>query len=386
MKPTMSVFSSLGLCRQRPSGPSVLRIVSGGQTGVDQAALDVARILGIPTGGYVPSGRWTAKNPLPTDYVGMEEVGSSGNGDTQDVLKRTWMNVEIAHFTMIIEYSGVPSDKGTCYTRRLAKEKDQRKIQPAADSGHLPICEPTLIELQIDRENVLNNAKLIRQSIEERFWDFSRKNLRCGDDYFPTIVLNIAGPRQAEGASDKDTVSIYDDARKLLLEILENERRNFIVSQADRAMLIEQAMESLRHWDTIRWLSPFFFFTLAGGAIFGLSSLEDDAVFKLSDISFQIICGALFTAGYLSLFLINRTVSYHKDQARILVCLGIDRKSLPMVDFNWRRTATNQFRAVIFVTMLAVATAAIVGRSKTFEILGIAPVMNEVVDSSADDP
>ena len=36
-----------------------LKIVSGGQTGVDVAALDVALALGLPCGGWCPRGRRT---------------------------------------------------------------------------------------------------------------------------------------------------------------------------------------------------------------------------------------------------------------------------------------------------------------------------------------
>jgi hypothetical protein len=52
------------------------RIVSGGQTGVDRAALDIARELGMPYGGFVPKGRWTEDGPLPADYQNMIETKS----------------------------------------------------------------------------------------------------------------------------------------------------------------------------------------------------------------------------------------------------------------------------------------------------------------------
>ena len=39
------------------SGVAVRSVVSGGQTGVDRAALDVALELGIPCGGWCPRGR-----------------------------------------------------------------------------------------------------------------------------------------------------------------------------------------------------------------------------------------------------------------------------------------------------------------------------------------
>jgi Circularly permutated YpsA SLOG family len=40
------------------------KIVSGGQTGADQAALDAAIELGFPHGGWVPKGRKTESGPL----------------------------------------------------------------------------------------------------------------------------------------------------------------------------------------------------------------------------------------------------------------------------------------------------------------------------------
>lgn len=41
------------------------RVVSGGQTGVDRAALRAARAAGIPTGGWAPKGWATEAGPAP---------------------------------------------------------------------------------------------------------------------------------------------------------------------------------------------------------------------------------------------------------------------------------------------------------------------------------
>lgn len=41
------------------------RVVTGGQTGVDQAALRAARAAGIPTGGWAPLGWLTENGPAP---------------------------------------------------------------------------------------------------------------------------------------------------------------------------------------------------------------------------------------------------------------------------------------------------------------------------------
>lgn len=39
------------------------RVISGGQTGADQAALRAARACGIPTGGWAPRGWLTEDGP-----------------------------------------------------------------------------------------------------------------------------------------------------------------------------------------------------------------------------------------------------------------------------------------------------------------------------------
>ena len=44
------------------------KIISGGQTGADRAALDVALKLGIPHGGWIPKGRIAEDGPLPEIY------------------------------------------------------------------------------------------------------------------------------------------------------------------------------------------------------------------------------------------------------------------------------------------------------------------------------
>ena len=47
---------------------TIKKIISGGLTVSDQAALDVAIRLGIPHGGYIPWGRMTEIGMLPSKY------------------------------------------------------------------------------------------------------------------------------------------------------------------------------------------------------------------------------------------------------------------------------------------------------------------------------
>jgi hypothetical protein len=50
------------------TGLGLEKIISGGQTGVDRAALDVALALGIPCGGWCPKGRRAEDGRIPDDY------------------------------------------------------------------------------------------------------------------------------------------------------------------------------------------------------------------------------------------------------------------------------------------------------------------------------
>jgi hypothetical protein len=87
------------------------RIVSGGQTGADQAALDVAIELGIPHGGWVPKGRKTERGPLPAKYR-LKEM------PTGSYPKRTEQNVIDSEGTLIISHGEL--SEGSDYTRKMA--------------------------------------------------------------------------------------------------------------------------------------------------------------------------------------------------------------------------------------------------------------------------
>ena len=72
-----------------------VKIISGGQTGADQAGLDAAIRLGIDYGGAVPKGRRTEDGPLDPKYDRMVEL------DTPDYAARTEKNVLDADATII---------------------------------------------------------------------------------------------------------------------------------------------------------------------------------------------------------------------------------------------------------------------------------------------
>jgi hypothetical protein len=89
----------------------VRKVVSGGQTGVDRAALDVALALGIPCGGWCPRGRRAEDGKVPERYPLRETP-------TADYPERTAWNVRDSDGTLILHDGRV--DRGTALTERLA--------------------------------------------------------------------------------------------------------------------------------------------------------------------------------------------------------------------------------------------------------------------------
>lgn len=93
-----------------------MKIISGGQTGADRAALDAAIVLGIPHGGWIPKGRKTEAGPLPSFYR-LKEHPSSRYRD------RTERNILTADATLICSFG--PLSGGSALTQALAIRHDR---------------------------------------------------------------------------------------------------------------------------------------------------------------------------------------------------------------------------------------------------------------------
>src|SRR3954447_14624932 len=91
----------------------IQRIVSGGQTGVDRAALDVALALGIPCGGWCPRGRGAEDGLIPERYPLVETPAA-------DASQRTRWNVRDSDGTLILAW-GEPTG-GTLLTVQACRE------------------------------------------------------------------------------------------------------------------------------------------------------------------------------------------------------------------------------------------------------------------------
>ena len=148
------------------------KIVSGGQTGVDRAALDAAIRMGIPHGGWIPKGRLTEDGPLPERYH-LDEM------PTDSYPERTEKNVLDSDGTLIIS-RGVPQG-GTDYTRKMALRHGKQMLH---------------IDLSL-HSNSLDTASLVSSWLQMNKIE----------------ALNVAGPR-----ASKDP-NIYAEALALLTHI-----------------------------------------------------------------------------------------------------------------------------------------------------------------------
>lgn len=89
------------------------KFISGGQTGVDRAGLEVAIALGIAHGGWCPRGRLAEDGSVPSRYELIEN-------DSTDYTVRTRQNVVDSDATLILYEQRLSG--GTMLTRRIASE------------------------------------------------------------------------------------------------------------------------------------------------------------------------------------------------------------------------------------------------------------------------
>ena len=90
----------------------IKKIISGGQTGVDRAALDVALELGIPCGGWCPMGRHAEDGPIAEHYP-LQETSDI------DHTVRTEFNTRDSDGCLIINRGVLHG--GTAYAVEMAK-------------------------------------------------------------------------------------------------------------------------------------------------------------------------------------------------------------------------------------------------------------------------
>ncbi len=141
------------------------KIISGGQTGVDRAALDFAFDHGLACGGWCPKGRTAEDGPISSRYP-LQETNTTAYPE------RTEINIRESDATFIIYRDSF--DAGTNLTLHLCKK----------------LAKPVVILRLSDT----HNKKVIKDWIDIN-------NIR---------VLNIAGPRESSSPG------IYDETKSFL--------------------------------------------------------------------------------------------------------------------------------------------------------------------------
>lgn len=140
------------------------KIISGGQTGVDRAALDVAIVLNVPCSGWCPKGRKSEDGPIPFRYPLRETP-------TSNYEQRTEWNVRDSDGTLLL-YRGV-FNGGTALTEQVAvrMKKPHLRIDLADNPDPMVICD----------------------------W-INKYHIK---------VLNIAGPRESKEPGVRDEAALF---------------------------------------------------------------------------------------------------------------------------------------------------------------------------------
>lgn len=112
---------------------SIAKIISGGQAGVDRAALDAAIAVGIPHGGWCPQGRLAEDGPIDPRYR-LQETESAG------YRQRTRLNVIESAGTLLLN-EGLLSG-GTALTHDFARRfrKPHLLIQLDEERSEAALC------------------------------------------------------------------------------------------------------------------------------------------------------------------------------------------------------------------------------------------------------
>ena len=155
------------------------KVISGGQTGVDQAALRAAQERGLHRGGWCPPGRECESGVIPTRFP-LQETPQDRSPNAPGVPRsqRTEWNVRDSDATLILRpQSTAKEDPGTDWTARCAAR----------------FGRPLLI---LDPEDP-DAASAIRQWLNAR----------------EIQTLNVAGP------SEGSVLGIGDQAYALLAEV-----------------------------------------------------------------------------------------------------------------------------------------------------------------------
>ena len=134
-----------------------MKILSGGQSGVDRAALDAALARDLEYGGWCPRGGWAEDYPHPPGLLA--RYPKLAETPLADPAQRTEWNVRDADACLIVvEAGGLAVSRGTA----LAREQAARYGKPIfiAELGATDVAERAAAWLRAQREGFGENFTL----------------------------------------------------------------------------------------------------------------------------------------------------------------------------------------------------------------------------------
>ena len=152
-----------------------MKVISGGQTGVDRAALDAVIAVGLDYGGSIPLGRKAEDGFIDLRYTKLNELSTAA------YRARTEQNVMDGDATLI--FTAGKTDGGTRLTIKLLRKH----------------CKPYLIIY------LVNTAE---SEVVERVKNWLNK--------LKPRVLNVAGPRESK------TPGIYAQVFDILMAVFQD--------------------------------------------------------------------------------------------------------------------------------------------------------------------
>jgi Circularly permutated YpsA SLOG family len=154
---------------------TIKRIVTGGQTGVDQAALRAAQDCGLACGGWCPPGRLSESGTIPSNLP-LVETPADRSSEAPDIPRsqRTEWNVRDSDATLILqprEYD--KPDPGTDWARSCAERYERPLlICDPSDPGALEKIKQWLRAESVQILNVAGPSENNAPGIDEQVYSF----------------------------------------------------------------------------------------------------------------------------------------------------------------------------------------------------------------------
>jgi len=160
-------------------------VISGGQTGVDQAALRAAKDCGLEIGGWCPPGRESEDGVIPVEFP-LKETSQERSAEAPNVPRsqRTEWNVRDSDGTLVIRSGNhAATDGGTQWTMDCARSYGRPRLMcdvddPAATKERI---RQWIVREQIKVLNVAGPSERTAPGIGDRVFALLREVFRTGN-------------------------------------------------------------------------------------------------------------------------------------------------------------------------------------------------------------